>query len=360
MHKGWANRDGVLYYMRPEDGRIQSDWRKIDGSWYYFGEDGRTRTGWANGWAKSAGGYWYYFDPETGAMQTGWQTRDGGLYYMRPGDGRAQSDWRKIDGSWYYFGEDGRTRTGWAKSAGGYWYYFDPETGAMQTGWQTRDGKTYYMRPGDGRAQSDWRKIGDYWYFFGNDGRMRTGWVCTDGKKYYMYRDGDGLGGATGANASNIMVEGFYVNQYGYTTDEWTVSDAMLRFADDLESQSKYLIMVDRWNCCMGIFEGSRNNWTRITYEDCSPGAVATPTPRGTYSIMFQGQYFDSYGSRCWYYSYFANFGYCLHSVLYNTSGSIIDGRLGKNLSHGCVRMDTETAYWIYNNCPIGTPVFVY
>ena len=356
VHRGWAQRDGEWYYCRPSDATLQTGWLLFDGCWYYFNLSTGKMT---VGWIKTSGGYSYYFD-ESGVVHRGWLTDNGNTYYCRPGDATLQTGWLLYDGEWYYFNvSTGRMCTGWTYASSGYWYYFN-EDGTVHRGWATSHGNTYYMRPEDGTEQTGWRVIDGEWFFFGSDGRMRTGWVMSGGQRYYFYREDDGLGGVTGANASDITVDGCYVNQLGYTTDTWTVSDTMLRLADDQLSQTKYLIMVDRTNCCFGVFEGSQHNWTRIRYEYCSPGALSTPTPTGTYSIMAQGKYFDSYGARCWYYSYFRAGGYCLHSVLCDAYGNITDGRLGAHLSHGCVRMAVDTAYWIYMNCPIGTAVVVY
>ncbi|MBO4604905.1 MAG: L,D-transpeptidase, partial [Clostridiales bacterium] len=51
---------------------------------------------------------------------------------------------------------------------------------------------------------------------------------------------------------------------------------------------------------------------------------------------------------------------YGMHSILYNRNGSLQDGRLGKHLSHGCVRLDTDVAKYIYQNIPVGTTVRIY
>jgi lipoprotein-anchoring transpeptidase ErfK/SrfK len=53
--------------------------------------------------------------------------------------------------------------------------------------------------------------------------------------------------------------------------------------------------------------------------------------------------------------------GYYYHSVLYDPTGSyLIDGRLGMALSHGCVRLDTDNAEWIYINIPDTTAVLIH
>lgn len=50
------------------------------------------------------------------------------------------------------------------------------------------------------------------------------------------------------------------------------------------------------------------------------------------------------------------------HSVLYNRGSMthIQDGTLGKQVSHGCVRLDINNAKWLYYNIPNGTKVVIY
>lgn len=53
---------------------------------------------------------------------------------------------------------------------------------------------------------------------------------------------------------------------------------------------------------------------------------------------------------------------YLFHSVLYNRGSmtQIQDGTLGKQVSHGCVRLDINNAKWLYDNIPNGTKVVIY
>ncbi len=46
--------------------------------------------------------------------------------------------------------------------------------------------------------------------------------------------------------------------------------------------------------------------------------------------------------------------GYFFHSILASNS------ELGNNLSHGCVRLAVDDAYWVYRNIPAGTKVYIY
>lgn len=95
-------------------------------------------------------------------------------------------------------------------------------------------------------------------------------------------------------------------------------------------------------------------------FWQCAPGAAATPTVSGTFTVQSKGYYFDSGSARCyWYTQFYGN--YLFHSVLYNKSnGSLMDGRVGIPLSHGCVRLEIQNAKWIYDNIPAGTKVVVY
>ena len=120
-----------------------------------------------------------------------------------------------------------------------------------------------------------------------------------------------------------------------------------------------YLLMVNRDTHRVGIFQGSLGNWEYVYYWPCSDGAPSTPTVTGEFTVQGKGMYFDSGAARCyWYTQFYGN--YLFHSVLYNKDGSLMDGRLGMGLSHGCVRLQIDNAKWIYDNIPRGSKVVVY
>lgn len=75
--------------------------------------------------------------------------------------------------------------------------------------------------------------------------------------------------------------------------------------------------MVDRKACVVGIYYGSRGNWTQQYAWPCAPGKAATPTVGGEFNVGGKGYYFDSGNSRCYYYTQFKG-NYLFHSVLYN------------------------------------------
>lgn len=124
-------------------------------------------------------------------------------------------------------------------------------------------------------------------------------------------------------------------------------------------SNTPWLLMVNTSTCRVGVYRGSQGVWSQFAYWQCSPGAPSTPTVLGQYTVQGKGFSFGS-GYTCYYYTQFYR-DYLFHSVLYyQNTYRIMDGRLGQNLSHGCVRMDINCAKWIYDNIPYGTKVVTY
>lgn len=94
----------------------------------------------------------------------------------------------------------------------------------------------------------------------------------------------------------------------------------------------------------------------------CTSGASNTPTVKGSFTIKSRGLSFgEDKGYSCWYWTQFYG-DYLFHTVLYSKGSktNIIDGRLGINASHGCVRLSMDDAKWIYDNIPSGTKVYIY
>lgn len=137
--------------------------------------------------------------------------------------------------------------------------------------------------------------------------------------------------------------------------------NSMLRKAQSYGSSTKWLILVDTKKNKVGIYSGSKNNWTQTKYWSCTSGARRTPTVKGTFTVKGKGLRFGSSSYTCWYYTQFYG-NYLFHSVLYKPGSktTIKDGRLGINASHGCVRLSLSNAKWIYDNIPKGTKVVIY
>ena len=128
---------------------------------------------------------------------------------------------------------------------------------------------------------------------------------------------------------------------------------AMIR---DLSSKTNYAIAYDLTNHWLCVFQGSRGNWTMIKTWIISHGKASNPSPRGTFETRRRTP--RSYGgSTIWYYTHFRGDN-AFHSIKFKRDSmtAVNDGRLGKEISYGCVRMELPNAKFIYD-LPLGTLV---
>jgi glucan-binding YG repeat protein len=392
---GWAKLNGYWYYLDPTEegamavglttiendgtyflsttsGAMKTGWIYNSSNWYYFASSGRQKTGWAK-----LNGYWYYLDPtEDGAMATGLTTIDGdGTYFLSTTSGAMKTGWLSSGGKWYYFDASGRQVTGWMKTGAVWtkkWYYLDPENnGAMVTGWLQSDGNSYYMSPSSGAMQTGWLSYNNNWYYLGVTGKMLTGWVYYNGYDYYLYtQDDDVSASKVGTMASSTVVDDRTIDSKGraslptYAAGS-TAADIIKARAQYYTSDTDNLLLLDRSSSKLYVFEGSTNNWTLTHTWSVAAGAASTYTPSGTYEVQAKGYYFDSGSARCFWWTQFYG-SYCFHSTLYYQDGtspstaSVMNSSLGSNISHGCVRLATNNAYWVYSNVDAGTGVIVY
>lgn len=141
-----------------------------------------------------------------------------------------------------------------------------------------------------------------------------------------------------------------------------SLEKVMIAKAQTYASATSWLILVDCTNNKTAVFKDNEGVWELHKFMDCSTGAPSTPTVTGSFTVGNRGLHFgEDKGYTCWYWTQFYN-DYLFHSVLYNpySNTSIQDGRLGMNLSHGCVRLDIADAKWIYDTIPRNTKVVSY
>ena len=123
---GWQQQgENWSYY---ENNTAVTDWKKINGTWYYFDGNGVMSTNW-----EQVNGTWYYFNTD-GAMRTSWQKVSGAWYYM-DNSGAMQTKWKEINNAWYYFNADGVMQANpWVGD------YYLGSSGAMLVNTTTPDG----------------------------------------------------------------------------------------------------------------------------------------------------------------------------------------------------------------------------
>lgn len=160
IENSWTHLDNQWYYADPSGRLAQNTWKKINGSWYYFDQTGSMLS------STSVDGYLL---TKSGAMaEQGWTRLDQIWYYVAPSGRISQDKWEKINGSWYYFDKDGGML-----SATTFKGYLFNQSGAMaEQGWvKIKD--TWFYANGSGRyIQDNWQKIQGSWYSFDQNGGM--------------------------------------------------------------------------------------------------------------------------------------------------------------------------------------------
>ena len=129
----------------------------------------------------------------------------------------------------------------------------------------------------------------------------------------------------------------------------------------NLESLTPYLIYVNLSEQMTYVYKGTMNKWDTVKSFTCSTGTKDENTPTGVFDVRERGDWFfsDKYqqGGKYWVQFYG---DYLFHSVPYNEDQSkVVDNTLGTPASHGCIRLKTNDAKWIYDNIEAGTKVII-
>ena len=404
LKTGWQRVNGAWYYLDPIDAKmatgdvavggnsyylddsgtmVASAWvRDATGVWRRYGADGALvsaidglRATFADGSVRSGltqlGNTWYLLDANV--IQTGEQVVDGKVHLFDEKTGEAVTGWQKsTDGSWLRYDAQGAMQTGWVWD--GAWYYLDPETGVMKTGWAQVDG-TWYLLSASGAMRTGWNNVGGTWYLMGSSGAMRTGWAWDGSAWYYLESWGGMHTGWLSLNGTWYFLDydGGYMHtgwtwaggQYYWFNEDGSLGSIdcawqdVFQWAQSYYSSTNWLMLTDTSGCRTAIYYGHHGAWRPVKEWICSPGAPATPTVTGEFTVTGKGYSFGN-GFTCYYYTQFYG-DYLYHSVLYyQNSFRVMDGRLGMHLSHGCVRLDIDNAKWIYDNIPYGTKVVIW
>jgi len=123
-------------------------------------------------------------------------------------------------------------------------------------------------------------------------------------------------------------------------------------------SDTPYLIWVSKANFKVSVFLRENGQWNCIKTIGCSIGAPGTPTVTGQFKY-YQYQKKWDYGS--YYVGPIMRFygGYAIHSTLVYNNGTDRDGRIGKMISHGCVRVRPVDINWLTSYVPLGTKIYI-
>lgn len=141
---------------------------------------------------------------------------------------------------------------------------------------------------------------------------------------------------------------------------------------------TKYYLVLDLRNQIVTAYEkDSDGNYTKVvrrmlcssgdtTVDPLDPESKPKPTPAGVWKMGGRerfGLFAEFGGTYARYWTQIVD-GVFFHSLLFdkrdiNTLETGAYGALGRNVSHGCVRLYVEDAKWIYYFCPPGTKINV-
>lgn len=136
------------------------------------------------------------------------------------------------------------------------------------------------------------------------------------------------------------------------------------------ETSSKYWVKVNAQANVVTVYKKSDGKWKPLRAMLCSTGTgkkgSENATPTGTFYVSKRWDWGAMVGGV--YARYVVQFygDYLFHSVPYNkcydksSQPTKEFNKLGKDASHGCVRLSIMDAKWVYNNIPKGTKVTIY
>lgn len=350
--------EGNAYYG--SDGkRYENGQYTIDGETYYFKDGAKVISTWVND---------QYYDASGALLKSAYAAKDDTNLYL-DANGDLATGMFHVNNAYAYFTKGVKsTATKWFKYNGKYYYLI---SGNAATGLK-KIGKYYYYFASNGVLKTGFVKVGKNCYYFkktgkaGTIGRALTGLFKVNGSYYY----GNSKGVLTLSKTLKIKNKKYTFNKNGKCTKVSAVKKlyGMDAKAQSYSSPTKYLILVNKSSHTVAIYKGSKNNWKKVKSFLCTVGKASTPTTSGVFHIgqtkgkYVKARYFDSYPSRCWYPTRIHD-GYMFHSVLYkisSTPSALNDGRLGQNLSHGCIRLALANAKYIHDVIPAGTTVVIY
>ena len=352
-----SNKNG-FYYLKDNfiyvntSGVVASGWTMISGNVRYF--DPKTHLivyGDSNGWKAGLPAGTVYDGDTNKAVKDPYSSgnmkipADKETLLLTPkkkSDGSLNTGiltrncWKTVNNCKFWFKDNGRRALGWWK-IGKQTYYITKKTGCYK-GIKQIDGKYYGFRDSGVMYNSGWAKVKD---------------------KYRYFKP------TTGEMVRNASAQGIPVDKDGIPVDGNLAVDT-LKKAQGYSSGTKHLILCDRANHKLAIYEGSKGNWKQKYFWICSVGKYVngrSVTPAGVHHT--NGYYVYRRGkTSISYYCTYINSGNFIHSQQYYNDSMkplhVSDGRMGVHITASCIRVDISRAKWVYNNVKKNTTVVVY
>ena len=158
VKEGWQEENNNWRFY--EHNKPVTNWKKIQGKWYYFNNDGNRLSN------TTFDGY--VFNKDGVMAENGWNFINGNWYFASSSGKISQNKWEKIGGAWYYFDKDGIMLSNTTFDS-----YLLTKSGAMATNsWAKIDQNWYYATSSGKISQNKWEKINGIWYYFDKTGIM--------------------------------------------------------------------------------------------------------------------------------------------------------------------------------------------
>ena len=158
IKEGWQEENSNWRFY--EHNKPVTNWKKIQGKWYYFNKDGnRLSNTIFDG---------YVFNKDGVMAENGWNFINGKWYFSNSSGKISQNKWEKINDSWYYFDIDGIMLSNITINS-----YLLTNSGAMaENKWVLIDKHWYFANSSGKISQNKWEKINGIWYYFDKTGIM--------------------------------------------------------------------------------------------------------------------------------------------------------------------------------------------
>ena len=158
VKEGWQEENNNWRFY--EHNKPVTNWKKIQGKWYYFNKDGNRLSN------TTFDGY--VFNKDGVMAENGWNFIDGKWYFANSSGKISQNKWEKINDSWYYFDKDGIMLSNTTINS-----YLLTNSGAMaENKWVLIDKHWYFANSSGKISQNKWEKINGIWYYFDKTGIM--------------------------------------------------------------------------------------------------------------------------------------------------------------------------------------------
>ena len=158
VKEGWQEENNNWRFY--EHNKPVTNWKKIQGKWYYFNKDGHRLSN------TTFDGY--VFNKDGVMAENGWNFINGKWYFASSSGKISQNKWEKIAGSWYYFDKDGIMLSNTTINS-----YLLTNSGAMaENKWVLIDKHWYFANSSGKISQNKWEKINGIWYYFDKTGIM--------------------------------------------------------------------------------------------------------------------------------------------------------------------------------------------